>query len=210
MTFNDPPDTFTSQGTRSNLPGIRLLLDKGVHLEQRPKNSTHCGQNNPATCRKVSRSPLCIRKATSGHALAQHLQTRQCRKDSVDRSWQKAFFPFGGSCNADQILSLVGRHGWNNICIRLSRHLGGEHSAKPVTLRAQPAETTFEVDANTDSTIEEADPMDMPIKVKQQLACSATMSTLPEVFIGGWISYARYDTMRYFYKHKNGLLLCVL
>ena len=43
-------------------------------------------------------------------------------------------------------------------------------SAKPVTLRAQPAEITFAVDANTDSTTDEADLMGIPIKVKQQCA----------------------------------------
>ena len=58
------------------------------------------------------------------------------------------------------------------MCIRLSCHLGGQYSAKPVTLSAQAAETTFKVDTNTDSTTEESEPMNMPIKVKQQLAFS--------------------------------------
>ena len=94
------------------------------------------------------------------------------QKDAVDRSLQEAFFPFGRSCSAEQILSPVGRDGWSSICIRLSRRLGGQHSAKLATLRAQPAETTFEVDTNTHSTTDEADLMDIPIKVKQQLAFS--------------------------------------
>ena len=64
----------------------------------------------------------------------------------------------------------MGQHGWSSICIRLSRHLGGQHSAKLVTLHVQPAETTFEVDTNTDSTTDEAELMDLPRKVKQQLA----------------------------------------
>ena len=89
------------------------------------------------------------------------------QKDAVDKSSQEAFFPFGRSSSAEQILSPVGRPGWSNICIRLSRHLGGQHSAKLVTLRTQPVETTFEVDTNTDSRIDEADLMDIPIKVKQ-------------------------------------------
>ena len=64
----------------------------------------------------------------------------------------------------------MGQHGWSSLCIRLSRHLGGQHSAKFTTLRVQPAETTFEVDTNIDSTTDEAELMDLPRKVKQQLA----------------------------------------
>ena len=109
---------------------------------------------------------------TLGHTSAQHLKTRECRKDAVDKSWQKAFFTFGRSCSAQQIFLFVQWHCWNNICIHLSHHLGGQHLAKLDTLRAQLAGTTFEVDMNIDSTIEEADPMDVPIKVKQQLAFS--------------------------------------
>ena len=66
----------------------------------------------------------------------------------------------------------MGRHGWNNVCIQLSGHLGGQYLAKPVTLCAQPAETTSEVDTKTDSTTDEADLMDMRINFKQQLAFS--------------------------------------
>ena len=54
----------------------------------------------------------------------------------------------------------------------MSRHLGGQHSAKLVTLRVQLAETTFELDTNIDSTTDEAELMDLPRKVKQQLASS--------------------------------------
>ena len=72
----------------------------------------------------------------------------------------------------------MGQHGWSSICIRLSRHLGGQHSAKLVTLHAQPAETTFEVDTNTYSTTDESDLMDMPIKVKQQLTFSDNEQTV--------------------------------
>ena len=63
-----------------NLSRIRLLLDKGVHLERNPRNSKYCGQNSRATCRKASRSPRCVRTATLGHTLAKHLWTRQCRR----------------------------------------------------------------------------------------------------------------------------------
>ena len=160
-----------------NLSGMRLLLDKGVHLERSPRNSTHCGQNSRATGRKASRSLQCVRIATLEQTSTQNRQTKQCRKDAVDRSSQEAFFPFGRSCCLGQILSPVGRHGWSSIWIRLSRHLGGQHSAKLVTLHAQPAETTFEVDTNTDSTTDEADLMDIPIKVKQQLALSDNEQT---------------------------------
>ena len=94
------------------------------------------------------------------------------QKDAVDTRSQEAFFPFGRSCSAGQISSSGGRHGWSNTCIRLSRHLGGQHSAKLVTLRAQPPATTFEVDTNTYATTVEVDLMGVLIKVKQQLAFS--------------------------------------
>ena len=102
-------------------------------------------------------------------------------KDAVDKSRQKAFFPLGRSSSAEQILSFVEQHGWDSICIRLSRHLGGQHLAKPITLRAQLAETIFEVDTNTNSQTDEADLMDVPIKDKQQLASNAKEHTARSV-----------------------------
>ena len=94
------------------------------------------------------------------------------RPDAVDRSWHKAFFYLGTSCNVEQILSFVERPGWTNIYIRLSRHLGGQISEKSITLCAQPVETTFEVDTDTDATTDEAELMDLPRKIKQQLTSS--------------------------------------
>ena len=79
-----------------NLLGIRLFLNKGVTLERSPRDSTRCGQNSPATCTKGSRSPR-VRTATLEHALVQHLRTRQCRKDAVDRSSQKPSFLLVGA-----------------------------------------------------------------------------------------------------------------
>ena len=86
---------------------------------------------------------------------------------------KKTFFPFCMSCSAEQILSSAEQHGWNSIYIHLSRHLEGQHSVKPITLRAQPAETTFEMDTNTDCNTNEVDLIDMPIKDKQQPASNA-------------------------------------
>ena len=88
------------------------------------------------------------------------------RPDAVDRSWHKAFFYLGRSCSVEQILSSVERLGWTSIYIRLSRHFGGQILEKSITLYAQPVETTFEVDTNTDSTTDEAELMDLSRKVK--------------------------------------------
>ena len=45
------------QGTRRNLPRSRLSLDKGVPLEQSPRDSMDYGQNSLATCREACKSP---------------------------------------------------------------------------------------------------------------------------------------------------------
>ena len=94
------------------------------------------------------------------------------RKGCYQQESAESLFPFGRSYSAEQICLCVKQHGWNSICNQLSGHLGGQYSAKPITLCAQPAEMTFVVDTNTDSTTDEADLMDIPIKVKQQLTFS--------------------------------------
>ena len=99
-----------------NLLGMRLLLDKGVHLERSPRDSTYCGQNGRATCRKASASPRCVRTAMLGHTLAQHLWTRQCRRMLST-----------GICRKPSFL-LEGAVVWNRSC-RLWGGMGGAVSA---------------------------------------------------------------------------------
>ena len=68
------------QSTQGNLPVVWLVLDEGIHLKQSPRIPTHCGQNSPATSRKASRSPQCVRIATLEQTSTSKRQTKQCRR----------------------------------------------------------------------------------------------------------------------------------
>ena len=77
------------QGTRSNLLESRLSLDKGVHLEQSPKDSTDCGQNSPATCRRSVQSTVVSMNSDVGtycNPTSSHntMQKGGCRQESAE------------------------------------------------------------------------------------------------------------------------------
>jgi anthranilate synthase component 1 len=44
----------------------------------------------------------------------------------------------------------------------------------------------------------EADPLEVPVQLSRNWR-PATVEGVPEVFTGGWVGYAGYDTVRYVY-----------
>ena len=47
----------------------------------------------------------------------------------------------------------------------------------------------------------ESDPMDVPVQLSRNWK-PAAVEGMPEVFTGGWVGYAGYDTVRYVYGSK--------
>lgn len=48
------------------------------------------------------------------------------------------------------------------------------------------------------SVSEESDPMEVPVQLSRNWK-PAVVDGIPEVFTGGWVGYAGYDTVRYVY-----------
>lgn len=55
----------------------------------------------------------------------------------------------------------------------------------------------------------ESDPMDVPVQLSRNWR-PAAVEGVPEVFTGGWVGYAGYDTVRYVYGSKCACSWAVL
>jgi anthranilate synthase component 1 len=53
----------------------------------------------------------------------------------------------------------------------------------------------------------EADPLEVPVQLSRNWR-PAAVEGVPEVFTGGWVGYAGYDTVRYVYGSEFGLMGC--